>query len=762
MFDIFVIGKNNPNYKKLKEKFPFLKKANSVEEAKSKTLTTMYWVVWDNIIVDNNFSFDFNVPKWDMIYTHVFKNKDTYDGICLFPKKKEFSKKEIEYRFFVDKKEIDLSISTPKPYDVFTVDSYDEYLYALENSTTEMFWMTSRKIKILDSFDTNFYFDQQNVYDRNENHAFLHKVNDKLTYDGIFLLSKHKPVSKKEIEHRFLIDRKEWDIIASTNRPYDVFVIDTFEEYLNALENSTTEMFWMVSKNIKIADNFIFDDIFFDDRDNVHLYDRHENHAFLHKVNDKLTYDGVFLLTKHKPLSKKEIDHRFLVDRKEWEIIASTNRPYDIFTVDSYDEYLYALENSTTEMFWVTSRNIEIDSNFKFDLFFDDRDDEQIYDRRENHAFVHRVNDKDYYNGVFLLPKKIPVSKKEIDNRFLINKKEWGIVASGPKVYDKFIVDTYEDYKLAVENSTTEMFWIIPKEVEVDPLFDFNLYFTHDDIFNRNMHHSFQHTFRDTLTFNGINLVSKNKTLSEKEILYRFLVEKKDYEIVASKLAPYDVVFISYQEPNAEENYQRLLKIRPDAKRVHGVKGIHNAHIKAAETSETNMFWVVDGDAVIEDSFKFNYEVPVWDQTTVHVWNSKNPINDLVYGYGGVKLLPKFLTASVNVNSTDMTTSISKSFKVINEVSNVSAFNVDEFSTWRSAFRECVKLASKSIERQLDEETQNRLDVWTSQGKERPFGEYAIKGAQSAVKFVRDYPDRLGNINDFEFLKSLFLKDIND
>ena len=39
----------------------------------------------------------------------------------------------------------------------------------------------------------------------------------------------------------------------------------------------------------------------------------------------------------------------------------------------------------------------------------------------------------------------------------------------------------------------------------------------------------------------------------------------------------------------------------PKAKRVHGVKGIHQAHIAAAKLVTTHMFWVVDGDAIVED-----------------------------------------------------------------------------------------------------------------------------------------------------------------
>ena len=49
----------------------------------------------------------------------------------------------------------------------------------------------------------------------------------------------------------------------------------------------------------------------------------------------------------------------------------------------------------------------------------------------------------------------------------------------------------------------------------------------------------------------------------------------------------YDIVFISYQEINAEENWHRLKSRFPMTKRVHGVKGIHNAHIEAATKAFT-------------------------------------------------------------------------------------------------------------------------------------------------------------------------------
>ena len=49
----------------------------------------------------------------------------------------------------------------------------------------------------------------------------------------------------------------------------------------------------------------------------------------------------------------------------------------------------------------------------------------------------------------------------------------------------------------------------------------------------------------------------------------------------------YDIVFISYNEPLADHNYKMLCERFPIAQRIHGVKGIHQAHIEAAKLALT-------------------------------------------------------------------------------------------------------------------------------------------------------------------------------
>ena len=222
----------------------------------------------------------------------------------------------------------------------------------------------------------------------------------------------------------------------------------------------------------------------------------------------------------------------------------------------------------------------------------------------------------------------------------------------------------------------------------------------------------------------------------------------------------YDIVFISYNESNADENFARLKQRFPLVKRVHGVKGIHQAHIAAARKCFTKMFWVVDADAIVLDSFKFDYTVPEWDLDVVHVWRSQNPINGLVYGYGGVKLLPKKLTMNMPLGNVDMTTSISSLFKAMPEVANITAFNTDAFSTWRSAFRECAKLASHIIDRTNSEETLRRLEVWCTLNDAVPYGFYAYSGALAGTNYGRknaSSKEALSKINDFTWLEDQWL-----
>jgi hypothetical protein len=224
----------------------------------------------------------------------------------------------------------------------------------------------------------------------------------------------------------------------------------------------------------------------------------------------------------------------------------------------------------------------------------------------------------------------------------------------------------------------------------------------------------------------------------------------------------FDITFISYNEPNADENWRNLLARFPYAKRLHGVKGIHLAHKTAAQLPGTSHLWIVDGDSTINQDFNFcppeemqkNQLDGILD--AVYVYRALNPVNGLNYGYGGIKLLPRKETAAMSLDNVDMTTSISDNFFPINQIASTTNFNTDPFNTWKSAFRECVKLSSKVIDNQVNKETEQRLDTWCTAGNEKPYGDMCIKGAQAGRAYGltnRNNVEALKLINDFNWLQ---------
>lgn len=215
----------------------------------------------------------------------------------------------------------------------------------------------------------------------------------------------------------------------------------------------------------------------------------------------------------------------------------------------------------------------------------------------------------------------------------------------------------------------------------------------------------------------------------------------------------YDVFFLSYGEPNAEQNFELLKAIRPNAKRVTGVDGLLAAHKECAKRCFTSHFFVVDADSVITDPSVFEYTVPAYDAQYVHLWYAKNAVNDLEYGWGGLKLFPKKLMKDATQSGVDMTTTFE--LKIIPEVASTTMFNSSEYEAWRSAFRECAKLSKGVFKEQNAEENLARLVTWKTTGGYRPFGTWCVQGANDGAEFAEQNED-ISCVNNWRWLREEF------
>lgn len=87
----------------------------------------------------------------------------------------------------------------------------------------------------------------------------------------------------------------------------------------------------------------------------------------------------------------------------------------------------------------------------------------------------------------------------------------------------------------------------------------------------------------------------------------------------------YDVWFISYNEPNAEENWCRTRAVVPRARRLHGITGLVNAYRTAAHHSSTDWFFIIDGDNWLLEPPVFAFLCPdPTDRDHLFVWPARN------------------------------------------------------------------------------------------------------------------------------------------
>lgn len=242
------------------------------------------------------------------------------------------------------------------------------------------------------------------------------------------------------------------------------------------------------------------------------------------------------------------------------------------------------------------------------------------------------------------------------------------------------------------------------------------------------------------------------------------------------KVLDCDIIYLSYDEPNAEKNYADLLTKVPWAKRVHGVKGSDAAHKACAKVSETERFITVDGDNIIHPEF-VNQEIDFAENTelenSVISWCGKNVINGLTYGNGGVKCWPKEYVLNMQTHENADTNNLHAQvdfcwdlqYIQMNSTYSTVYNNSTPKQAWRAGFREGVKLSlDRGIRPSVDEfynlhwRCLYLLYVWTMVGADVDNGLWAVYGAREGLYKTMCTDWDFVNVRDFDWLNRYWNK----
>lgn len=402
--------------------------------------------------------------------------------------------------------------------------------------------------------------------------------------------------------------------------------------------------------------------------------------------------------------------------------------------VGSYLEILKSvIDDVKTEYFWFFANFVDLKKVSDFDL---DYIPEQ-HEKNQIHVWytTHPMGGLNKEGNVMLIPTR--ALKEQINQvKYLRDFKDINYHAH-PTLFQRPIPRSYFSLKnpyKSYEGNPEFYTWMINKDVEVEvPSFYPSFW---EDVK--------MYTWGKT---NDVMLVPGNKRLKQFYDIDRRVHFELDY-----KSKPMDIIFLSYDEPNAEENWQKLKARFPRAKRSHGVKGRTLAYHTAASMSETDYFFAVFPTIELADDFDFEFQPDRLRETCHYIFHCKNPVNGLEYGHRAVILYHKHLCLSTIHPRLDFT--LSQTHTVVPIVCGTSNFNTTPEISWRVAFREVIKLCEMA----QTVESRHRLKKWCELGQ-GTHAEWVQKGASDAVEYYdKNKHDRNALMQSYElqWLKEKF------
>ena len=233
-----------------------------------------------------------------------------------------------------------------------------------------------------------------------------------------------------------------------------------------------------------------------------------------------------------------------------------------------------------------------------------------------------------------------------------------------------------------------------------------------------------------------------------------------------------DVFFITYDEPLKESFWGQLRERFPHFQRVDGVKGFSKVHRECALRSRTGRFFTIDGDSVLNDRFGTqNIPQNLLESNYVLSWSSRNSINGLAYGNGGVKNWPRdlMLAAKTHEDCDSETGAVDFCFTVdyyqMPEVLSTSHVHATPLQAFRAGFREGMKMGldrgkkivaplshlGEEIHARVHASNIERLKIWCSVGSDVENGLWAIYGARLGLYELYVNNMSLDNIRDYDW-----------
>lgn len=288
--------------------------------------------------------------------------------------------------------------------------------------------------------------------------------------------------------------------------------------------------------------------------------------------------------------------------------------------------------------------------------------------------------------------------------------------------------DMVQHIKEHTFNSVYEKFSLIDSEASMN--FDVNLWET-----------------RDIVSYNTGHIVLCPRDVKGylKTQLYDYPYITALQDLTATE-KPCDIVFLSYDEENAESNWNRLKQKFSRAERIHGINGMLAALKEAANIATTPYFYAVFAKTEVDDNFNFDFQPDYLKEKSNFVFRAYNPVLDCSYGHGSIVLYNTEWMKNIESYEGDLTMSLPVvSVPILSCTNN---FDETPWSAWRTAFREVYKLHNKE-NRSVEDDYHLHLWLISDRGKNGKWSKFgAIHATEITINSTK--------LNDWDWLKAEF------
>lgn len=796
---------NKPNL------FEFEQYAGSIDEAAALCKTGYYWYIYGNNDY-SNFDFHWRPAPWEAGHIHVFASQWQKDGGVYLANVDTVARREWHFRTEqsirrlpesnwtcnnnIDKSKFDWSWH-PDPHEP----DYEYHFGTQWQSAGGPVWPGTAGIKLVsdqravalpqktnwtipeevneDAVDFSWHpnpLDPPYVYhfgtDYQQSVGLTYTVPDatELKFAGQ-VPGTENPLEVLDI---FFIDRgnpsaqARFDSLAEkhnvTKVRYANSIMDTIARCVN---KSKTNKFWVVSSEYNYSD--------FDFAWHAEPWQSFMTHVFPSQHNK---WSDTFLINKyefdrHKTWAKSledfpnlnfvsnqsvvkpeniydmyYVDHGNEESRRQYDILKA-EFPDLVFTrfANSYlDTFKRIMFNAETEYVWILNSVCNYD-------FFDFTWQPEPWQKEMIHCFANGM--EGHKNGAELRGDTFYIHVESFKKQMIeLELLDWF------NVINYVVTQRVERWPVpAVYYQDDNLIEAIKNHTFAGPYAMFTHYNEYQSISNMNtcLWTEKDRTARDLSTDKSICLIPRDvkKYLKTQVYDYPHLDVSKVRNV--RHIQDLDIVYISNGEPDEEERYERTCyQTNRDVKWIRGVNGRVAAYQAAANASTTDWFFAVFAKLdVLGGEFDWHWQPDYWQGPKHYIFNALNPVNGLEYGHMGMIAYNKGLVLANNAPGIDFT--LSQPHESVPILSGVAHYNQDAWTTWRTAFREVLKLRL-FMDTQPTVETEHRLNVWCTKG-EGQYAGYSITGAKDAVEYyeqVAGDPAKLQLSFEWAWLRQYF------